>query len=109
MGRSWIRLKCHAFKMSAGMRILSSSKFLFNVLPQKLSKQATPCLVRSIHTSPVRRAGAESAENWDLLSAVCLERFPRLTKEFTELDQSYVNMLTTQEVENSFLSNHELR
>jgi len=88
--------------MSAAMRLLLPSKYMLNCLSQQLSKQG-----RGFHCG--RACSSESAQSWDLLSAVCLERVPKLSQSFDDTEQTYVNMLNVQELENSVLSDHEIR
>lgn len=49
------------------------------------------------------------AERWDLLSAVCLERHPVITKPMNDVEIRYDKMLRQVEFENSILSDFELR
>lgn len=58
--------------------------------------------------------GARHASNgpeapWDLLAAVCLERPPRLTPALVPIQQRTVDILEMKELEESLLSDHELR
>jgi len=48
-------------------------------------------------------------EKWDLVSAVCLERFPVLTASPNEIEVKFEDMLKKQELEQSVLCDHELR
>ncbi|CAK9810606.1 39S ribosomal protein L46, mitochondrial [Anthophora plagiata] len=48
-------------------------------------------------------------EKWDLLSAVCLERHPVITKPMTHIEASYQKMLRQLEFENSKLSDFDIR
>ena len=54
-------------------------------------------------TAPVKKW------KWDLISAVCLERHPVITRPMTDLEKRFQESLTQIEVENSYKSNHELR
>ncbi|XP_003708195.2 mitochondrial ribosomal protein L46 isoform X2 [Megachile rotundata] len=49
------------------------------------------------------------AEKWDLLSAVCLERHPVITKPMKDIEVRYEKMLRQIEFENSILSDFELK
>lgn len=51
----------------------------------------------------------ETAEKWDLLSAVCLERQPIITKPMQDIQIRYQNMLQQIEFENSLMSDFEIR
>lgn len=53
----------------------------------------------------------ESAKKikWDLISAVCLERHPVITKPMTDLEKKFQESLNQIEFENSYKSDHELR
>ncbi|ESO89945.1 hypothetical protein LOTGIDRAFT_124295, partial [Lottia gigantea] len=46
---------------------------------------------------------------WDLFGAVCLERRPIITKEMTDYEKKMSDFLSKLELENSLLSDHELR
>ncbi|XP_071857071.1 mitochondrial ribosomal protein L46 [Bombus fervidus] len=46
---------------------------------------------------------------WDLLSAVCLERHPVITKPMLDIEARYQNMLQQKEYENSMISDFEIR
>ncbi|KAK7101606.1 large ribosomal subunit protein mL46-like isoform X2 [Littorina saxatilis] len=46
---------------------------------------------------------------WQLVSAVCLQRQPIITAEKTELEQQYADMMAQMELETSLLSDQELR
>lgn len=48
-------------------------------------------------------------EKWDLLSAVCLERHPVITKPMLDIEARYQNMLRQKEYENSMISDFEIR
>jgi len=61
------------------------------------------CNQRSIHTS------AKLGEKWDLVSSVCLERFPVLAQIPSEMEVKFGNMLSELELEQSVMSDHELR
>jgi hypothetical protein len=45
---------------------------------------------------------------WQLVSAVCLQRPPVITAEQTPLEQQYAAMMAQMELESSLLSDHEL-
>lgn len=49
------------------------------------------------------------AEKWDLLSAVCLERHPVITKPMIDIEVRYEKMIRQIEFENSLLSDFELK
>jgi large subunit ribosomal protein L46 len=48
-------------------------------------------------------------EKWDLASAVCLERKPRLTKNLKDIELKYFETLAKAEYELSYKSDHEIR
>lgn len=52
---------------------------------------------------------SESTKKWDLLSAVCLERHPIITRPMNEIEKEFQECLSEIEFENSYKSNHELR
>ncbi|XP_015603780.1 39S ribosomal protein L46, mitochondrial [Cephus cinctus] len=57
-----------------------------------------------------RWLATESANiKWDLMSAVCLERHPIISKPLNELEAKYQAMLNQIEYENSMKSDHEIR
>lgn len=41
--------------------------------------------------------------------ALCIQRYPHLSPEMNQLEKDYTNLMTQLEVENSYLSDHELR
>ena len=43
------------------------------------------------------------------MSAVCLERFPVITQEMNSIENEFGQLLSKMELEQSHLSNHELR
>ena len=45
---------------------------------------------------------------WQLVSAVCIQRPPIITPKLTSLQRKYSDLLMKMEVESSILSNHEL-
>ncbi|XP_033226957.1 39S ribosomal protein L46, mitochondrial [Belonocnema kinseyi] len=57
----------------------------------------------STTTAPVKKW------KWDLVSAVCLERHPIITKPMTDLEQRFQESLNQIEFENSYKSDHELK
>lgn len=63
----------------------------------------TVCRVSHIHSS------AQLQEKWKLMSAVCLERFPVITQEMNSIENEFGQLLSKMELEQSHLSNHELR
>ncbi|XP_023024236.2 mitochondrial ribosomal protein L46 [Leptinotarsa decemlineata] len=50
-----------------------------------------------------------TAEKWDLLTAVCLERKPVITPAMNEIEREYKQLLSEVELEKSLKSNIELR
>ena len=48
-------------------------------------------------------------ERWDLLSAVCLERKPVITKELNDIEVKFSELLARIEFESSYKSEHEVR
>ena len=43
------------------------------------------------------------------MSAVCLERYPVVSQELTQIETEYMTMQETVELENSLLSSHEMQ
>jgi len=52
---------------------------------------------------------AQQPQRWHLMSGVCLERVPVITAEMNSIESEFSNLLATLELENSVLSDHELR
>uniref|UniRef100_A0A8D8Y964 Large ribosomal subunit protein mL46 n=1 Tax=Cacopsylla melanoneura TaxID=428564 RepID=A0A8D8Y964_9HEMI len=52
---------------------------------------------------------SSSKGKWDLMSAVCLERKPVITKELNEIEKKVQSLMWEVELENSLKSDHELR
>ncbi|KAF2898318.1 hypothetical protein ILUMI_07861 [Ignelater luminosus] len=50
-----------------------------------------------------------TADKWDLITAVCLERKPILTPPLNDLEQNFKSLLSQLEYEHSLKSNHEVR
>ena len=48
-------------------------------------------------------------EKWDLLSAVCLERHPVITKSMLDIETRFHDMLQQVELENSMISDFEMQ
>ena len=59
--------------------------------------------LRKLHRSAIR------CEKWQLVSAVCLERYPVISAEPNDLEKRYADLLHKTEFENSLESDHELR
>ncbi|XP_070559642.1 large ribosomal subunit protein mL46-like [Ptychodera flava] len=57
----------------------------------------------------VRFYCASTKQSWQLMSAVCLERYPVVTRELTDIEQRYQDLLDTMELEKSVLSDHEVQ
>lgn len=51
----------------------------------------------------------QTTEKWDVLSAVCLERHPIITKPMQDIEKRYQEMLRQIEFENSLMSDFEIR
>lgn len=69
---------------------------------QSLLARPSPCLA-----SPCRHYSTEA--RWDIVSAVCLERKPVITKPLTLFEQKYKSTLSEIELAGSYKSNHEIR
>lgn len=50
-----------------------------------------------------------SEEKWQLCSAVCLQRTTKITQEMTKIEKDFSQLMSQLELENSSLSDHELR
>lgn len=51
----------------------------------------------------------DHSKKWHLFSAVCLERLPQISANLNEIENKYLNFMNQLEIENSLLSDHELR
>ncbi|XP_046357802.2 39S ribosomal protein L46, mitochondrial-like [Haliotis rufescens] len=67
--------------------------------------QGFHCLKRWASSS---EAG-QSLKQWQLMSAVCVERPPVITQHKTKMEEKFGELLNKMEFENSLLSSHELR
>ncbi|XP_022081404.1 39S ribosomal protein L46, mitochondrial-like [Acanthaster planci] len=66
------------------------------------------------YTTPRRQSSTLPAEGsrspkWELMSAVCLERYPVVSQDRQDIEEEYWNLLKTTELENSLLSDHEMQ
>lgn len=63
-----------------------------------------------IGQSYVRQLNAKApAEKWDLISAICIERHPVITKPMNDFEKQFHAMLQQVEYENSMKSDHEVK
>lgn len=85
-------------------------KILFDVI----------CLVSSSFTRRLlipnatsRTASSSSTQQSDKVPpikvALCIQRYAQLSPEMNQLEKDYTDLITQLEVENSYLSDHELR
>lgn len=58
---------------------------------------------------PLSEQDIDVLEKWDLLSAVCLERHPIITKPMLDIEARYQKMLQCIEFENSMISDFEIQ
>ncbi|XP_076183636.1 mitochondrial ribosomal protein L46 [Ptiloglossa arizonensis] len=86
---------------------------LKRILTLYIQKRTTFLTTGTLPTSKViirtLSQNIETAEKWDLLSAVCLERQPIITKPMQDIQIRYQNMLQQIEFENSLMSDFEIR
>ncbi|XP_076447782.1 large ribosomal subunit protein mL46-like [Babylonia areolata] len=61
------------------------------------------------HVRKLRSEAQRTPGQWQLVSAVCLQRPPVITAELTPLEQQYKDLLADLELESSILSDHEIR
>ncbi|KAI4487946.1 hypothetical protein M0802_011650 [Mischocyttarus mexicanus] len=61
------------------------------------------------HCTRLINTTKSNKSKWDLLTAVCLERHPIITKPMNELELNYYNLLKKIEYENSMKSDFELQ
>lgn len=73
----------------------------------KLSRGCTNIFRYKFVTSPQFSTATKS--NWDLVSSVCLERKPIITKELSDLEIKFSELLHQIELELSYKSNHEVK
>lgn len=88
----------------------SNYKFLINGISDTELFDALK--VTSLLAAPLTRTyslSTTNTEKWDLLSAVCVERRPVITKPFTQLESKVYKLLNEMEAERSYKSNHEIR
>ena len=50
-----------------------------------------------------------TAKRSQIKVALCIQRYAHLSPEMTQLEKDYMDLITQLEVENSYLSDHELR
>jgi len=88
-----------------GQKFAGKCHFLHHVKKcAMISSSARSCYnPRSIHTTK------KSCEKWDLVSSVCLERLPVLAQIPSDMEFKFGNMLSELELEQSVMSDHELR
>ncbi|XP_046417824.1 39S ribosomal protein L46, mitochondrial isoform X1 [Neodiprion fabricii] len=60
-------------------------------------------------TSTTSKTISEAKEKWDLVSAVCVERHPVISKPLKDIEAKFQHYLDQLEFENSMKSDHELR
>ncbi|KAI5712453.1 hypothetical protein M8J75_008433 [Diaphorina citri] len=85
----------------------------------KQDLKLTSCLIKLLRNfntasavNPLRQeltTTSGSREKWDLMSAVCLERKPLITRDFNEIEKKVQLLMNELELENSMKSDHELR
>lgn len=67
---------------------------------------STLSLTKSVDTDSVE---TNIKEKWDILSAVCIERTPVISKELNEIEKKFQNLMDRIETENSLKSDFELK
>ncbi|XP_038069567.1 39S ribosomal protein L46, mitochondrial-like [Patiria miniata] len=98
-------------RMSLKLASVGRERVLGNVATtfQKLH----PRCLRNYTTPQGQSSTLHSTEStspkWQLVSAVCLERYPVVSQDRVGIEQEYGNLLETVELENSLLSEHELQ
>ncbi|KAL1464799.1 hypothetical protein WDU94_004414 [Cyamophila willieti] len=85
----------------------------------RLDLRQTSCLIRILRdfnsaavVNPLCQevtTSSTSKGKWDLMSAVCLERKPIITKELNKVEKKVQALMSDMELENSLKSDHELR
>jgi len=58
---------------------------------------------------PLSAGSSSSVKRWQLMSAVCLERWPQITTPMNDIETDISALLSHIENEHSSLSDHELR
>ena len=59
--------------------------------------------------STAAAAATAERQKWQLHSAVCVQRFPVITQDFTPLEQRYAELLRKREIRESLMSDHEIQ
>ncbi|KAG8256854.1 39S ribosomal protein L46, mitochondrial [Homalodisca vitripennis] len=67
------------------------------------------CLTPEYKNLTASRLYSASKERWDLVSSVCLERKPIITRELNDIETKYSKAISDVEYENSYKSDHEIR
>lgn len=83
-------------------------------LPQCASNSTLSQAMGILAASKVRfrssvQGSVDAEEKWDLVSAVCLERHPVITKPMRDIEARYQDMLRQIEAKNGLISNFEIR
>lgn len=88
----------------------SNYKFLINgISDTKLFDALKVTSVLAVPLKTTYNLSTTNNEKWDLLSAVCVERRPVITKPFSQLERKFYTILNEMEAERSHKSNHEIR
>ncbi|KAF7997220.1 hypothetical protein HCN44_005497 [Aphidius gifuensis] len=76
----------------------------------KWYKASSPAVISNLLRYQVASMSTGVQEKkWDLMTAICVERHPILTKPKLEIEEKFQDMLDEIELENSMKSDHEIR
>lgn len=90
------------------------AKHLFQILPVLRSRfsvsfQVCKRCARLYSTVSQEAATPSKVSKWSLSSAVCLERYPVIIREMSDVEVRYHRMVSELELERSLLSDHEVQ
>ncbi|XP_072026818.1 large ribosomal subunit protein mL46-like [Amphiura filiformis] len=60
--------------------------------------------IKLVHSNP-----AEAVRQYQLMAAVCLERYPVVSNQLDEVEREYQDLIDQEELEESYLSEHEIK
>ncbi len=63
----------------------------------------------SVNASTSVSASSSSDKVPQIKVALCIQRYPHLSPQMSQLEKDYTDLITQLETENSYLSDHELR
>ena len=94
----------------AGSMTGISVSFTASTLGVRSLRRVKPAEIRATTASASGQAMADlHMRKWQLLSAVCVERPPVVSAARTPMEEEWAQFLTLQELEQSLLSDHEVK